>query len=87
MTTTIDGVLVQWGDRLFYPPSRTSKATPLPRLDALVADGHALAHMETGAPLASWWFWSVIRIASSPGSPTLSCRRAENWSKTTTTVP
>jgi hypothetical protein len=35
MTTTIDGVLVQWGDRLFYPPSRTSKATPLPRLDAL----------------------------------------------------
>ena len=35
MTTTIDGVLVQWGERLFYPPSRTSKATPLPRLDAL----------------------------------------------------
>jgi hypothetical protein len=25
----------------------------LPRLDALVADGHALAHMETGEPLAS----------------------------------
>jgi hypothetical protein len=35
MTTTIDGVLVQWGERLFYPPSRISKATPLPRLDAL----------------------------------------------------
>jgi len=25
----------------------------LPRLDSLVADGHALAHMETGAPLAT----------------------------------
>ncbi|MHB2034247.1 MAG: acyclic terpene utilization AtuA family protein, partial [Gemmatimonadaceae bacterium] len=25
----------------------------LPRLDQLMADGHALAHMETGAPLAS----------------------------------
>lgn len=37
MTTnaSIDGVLVQWGERLFYPPSRISKATPLPRLDAL----------------------------------------------------
>ena len=33
---TLDGVLVQWGDRLFYPPSRSTKArtpalTALPR--------------------------------------------------------
>ena len=30
----LDGVLVQWGERLFYPPSRIVKTQPLPRLDA-----------------------------------------------------
>lgn len=30
----IDGVLVQWGDRLFYPGNRVVKVKPQPRLDA-----------------------------------------------------
>lgn len=32
----IDGVLVQWGERLFYPPNRIVKADPTPRLNTLV---------------------------------------------------
>lgn len=32
---SIDGVLVQWGERLFYPPNRIAKAAPTPRLDTL----------------------------------------------------
>ncbi|GAB4562181.1 MAG: hypothetical protein Tsb007_27970 [Rhizobacter sp.] len=32
---TIDGVLVQWGERLFYPSNRIAKARPTPRLDTL----------------------------------------------------
>jgi hypothetical protein len=28
----IDGILVTWGDRLFYPGNRVVKATPPPRL-------------------------------------------------------
>src|SRR5205814_5083284 len=37
MTTaqTVDGVLVQWGERLFYPSNRIVKAQPTPRLDTL----------------------------------------------------
>lgn len=31
-TPNVDGVLVQWGDRLFYPSNRIVKARPLPRL-------------------------------------------------------
>jgi hypothetical protein len=31
----IDGVLVQWGERLFYPASRIVKPAPAPRLDTL----------------------------------------------------
>jgi hypothetical protein len=31
----IDGVLVQWGERLFYPASRIVKPLPPPRLDAV----------------------------------------------------
>ena len=31
----IDGVLVQWGERLFYPANRVVKPTPPPRLDTL----------------------------------------------------
>ena len=33
-TTNIDGVLVQWGDRLFYPGNRVVKVQPQPRLDS-----------------------------------------------------
>ena len=32
---TVDGVLVQWGERLFYPGNRIVKAAQTPRLDAL----------------------------------------------------
>jgi hypothetical protein len=32
-TPNIDGVLVQWGDRLFYPGNRIIKVKPQPRLD------------------------------------------------------
>ncbi|MEO6280898.1 relaxase/mobilization nuclease domain-containing protein [Roseateles sp.] len=31
----VDGVLVQWGERLFYPSNRIVKAASTPRLDAL----------------------------------------------------
>lgn len=31
---TLDGVLVQWGERLFYPRTHISKASPLPRIGA-----------------------------------------------------
>jgi hypothetical protein len=33
-TPNIDGVLIQWGDRLFYPGNRVVKVKPSPRLDA-----------------------------------------------------
>lgn len=33
---TIDGTLVQWGERLFYPPNRIVKSPPTPRLDTLL---------------------------------------------------
>ncbi|MGE0100119.1 MAG: conjugal transfer protein TraS [Hydrogenophaga sp.] len=33
-TPNIDGVLVQWGDRLFYPGNRVVKVQPQPRLDS-----------------------------------------------------
>jgi hypothetical protein len=32
---SIDGVLVQWGERLFYPSSRIVKPLPTPRLDTM----------------------------------------------------
>lgn len=32
---TVDGVLVQWGERLFYPSNRIVKVPPTPRLDTL----------------------------------------------------
>lgn len=28
----VDGVLVQWGERLFYPANRIVKSPPTPRL-------------------------------------------------------
>ena len=30
---TVDGVLVQWGERLFYPSNRIVKPQPTPRLE------------------------------------------------------
>ena len=33
----IDGVLIQWGDRLFYPGNRIVKTKPQPKLSALAA--------------------------------------------------
>jgi hypothetical protein len=31
----IDGVLITWGDRLFYPGNRVVKVKPQPKLSAL----------------------------------------------------
>ena len=33
----VDGVLVQWGERLFYPGNRIIKTTPLPRLSGSIS--------------------------------------------------
>jgi hypothetical protein len=33
---TVDGALVQWGERLFYPPNRIVKSPSTPRLDTLL---------------------------------------------------
>jgi hypothetical protein len=33
MSSSIDGVLVEWGERLFYPGNRIVKPRPTPRLD------------------------------------------------------
>ena len=35
-TPSVDGVLVQWGERLFYPGNRIVKTSPLPRLSSSV---------------------------------------------------
>ena len=35
-TSTVDGVLVQWGERLFHPRNRIVKVAPMPRLDTQV---------------------------------------------------
>ena len=42
----IDGVLVQWGDRLFYPGNRIVKGKPQPKLSALAARQRAAAIRE-----------------------------------------
>ncbi|WP_397535383.1 relaxase/mobilization nuclease domain-containing protein [Roseateles sp.] len=34
--STVDGVLVQWGERLFYPGNRRVRVAPQPRLDTLM---------------------------------------------------
>ena len=39
----IDGVLIQWGDRLFYPGSRIVRVAPQPKLVANLARRHAAA--------------------------------------------
>jgi len=35
MSTTVDVVVVQWGQRLFYPSNRIVKPAPTPRLDTM----------------------------------------------------
>ena len=42
----IDGVLIQWGDRLFYPGNRIVKAKPQPKLGASAARQRAAAIRE-----------------------------------------
>ena len=42
----IDGVLIQWGDRLFYPGNRIVKTKPQPKLGANVARQRAAAIRE-----------------------------------------
>ena len=42
----IDGVLIQWGDRLFYPGNRIVKGKPEPKLSALAARRRAAAIRE-----------------------------------------
>lgn len=39
---TVDGALVQWGERLFYPPNRIVRSPPTPRLDTLMRRKAAL---------------------------------------------
>jgi Relaxase/Mobilisation nuclease domain len=39
----IDGVLIQWGDRLFYPGNRVVKTKPQPKLSGLAARQRATA--------------------------------------------
>jgi hypothetical protein len=42
----IDGVLIQWGDRLFYPSNRIVKSKPAPKLSAIAASQRAAAIRE-----------------------------------------
>ncbi len=42
----IDGVLIQWGDRLFYPGNRVVKTKPQPKLSGLAARQRAAAIRE-----------------------------------------
>jgi hypothetical protein len=42
----LDGVLIQWGDRLFYPGNRIVKTKPQPKLSALAARQRAAAIRE-----------------------------------------
>jgi len=42
----IDGMLIQWGDRLFYPGNRIVKTKPQPKLSALAARQRAAAIRE-----------------------------------------
>jgi hypothetical protein len=42
----IDGILIQWGDRLFYPGNRFVKTRPQPKLSAIAARQRAAAIRE-----------------------------------------
>ena len=45
-TPDIDGVLIQWGDRLFYPGNRVVKSRPQPKLGTSSARQRAAAIRE-----------------------------------------
>jgi hypothetical protein len=49
---SIDGVLVQWGERLFYPPSRIVKAAATPRLGTLARRQAAVIRRRIEATVA-----------------------------------
>ncbi len=46
---SVDGVLVQWGERLFYPPSRIVKVMPPARLDAMTRRKAAVVRQRIAA--------------------------------------
>src|SRR5882762_11629537 len=45
-TPKVDGVLLQWGDRLFYPGNRVVRVRPQPTLNCLTAQQRAAAIRE-----------------------------------------
>ena len=45
--SNIDGVLITWGDRLFYPGNRVVKVKPQPKLKASAASQRAAAIRRT----------------------------------------
>ena len=51
---TIDGVLVQWGERLFYPASRIVKPAPTPRLDTMTRRKAAVIRQRIEATVMRW---------------------------------
>jgi hypothetical protein len=51
---SIDGVLIQWGDRLFYPGNRVVKVKPQPRLDGNAQRHRAAAIRERIEAMVVW---------------------------------
>jgi len=47
--SNIDGILVQWGERLFYPANRIVKSDPLPRLHATLGRRAAVIRQRIAA--------------------------------------
>src|SRR5258706_11810395 len=45
-TPNVDGILLQWGDRLFYPGNRIVRVMPQPKLNGLSAQQRAAAIRE-----------------------------------------
>ena len=52
---TVDGVLVQWGERLFYPRNRIVKPMPPARLDALTQRKAAVIRGRIAATVSRQW--------------------------------
>ncbi|MDE2372548.1 MAG: conjugal transfer protein TraS, partial [Burkholderiales bacterium] len=48
----VDGVLVQWGERLFYPPNRVVRPSTTPRLDTMTRRKAAVIHHRIAATVA-----------------------------------
>ena len=47
----IDGILITWGDRLFYPGNRIVRSAPLPRLDTMLRRKAAVIRQRIEAPV------------------------------------